>query len=177
MTDEMVTSEFLHASSEGADTYCLSVIYLNESTGYGYQSCSWSSEQGNCFPLCSRSRLGFWSHETGSTVVPSHISPLILHTQTESSIINLVLTHGLLSPGFREGVHLYRQPPLGQSPESSVNNVIPYRWRFPPRVHRQGAKLPQGSLSDGRCLFRKPHGPINMHLSLTTLHCWYSGHV
>ena len=36
---------------------------------------------------------------------------LILHTQTESGDILSLLT----GPAFRDGVHLYRQPPWGQS--------------------------------------------------------------
>ena len=39
----------------------------------------------NEFP-CPRSRLRIWSRETQA--VPSRITPLILHTQAESSIIN-----------------------------------------------------------------------------------------
>ena len=36
------------------------------------------------FP-CPRSRLRIWSRETG-LAVPSHVSPLILHTQAESDV-------------------------------------------------------------------------------------------
>ena len=61
--------------------------------------------------LASRTRLA----------VLFRVSPLILHTQAESSIINhqssiinLVLTHGIHAT-FREGVHIYCQSPLGKS--------------------------------------------------------------
>ena len=82
------------------------------STRQGCQSCSWSAEQGKlCFFPCPRSRLRIWSRETGSAV-PSRVSPLILHTQAESDW--LVLNRGI-PPVFRDGVHVYRLPPSGQS--------------------------------------------------------------
>ena len=59
----------------------------------------------------SPSGLENWSRETGSAF-PSHVNPLILHAQAESDW--LVLTHGI-PPAFRDGVHMYRQPPSGQS--------------------------------------------------------------
>ena len=54
------------------------------STGYGYQSCSWSAEDGKCFFQCTRSRLRTWSREKGAAVVPSRASSPILHTQAKS---------------------------------------------------------------------------------------------
>ena len=73
---------------------------------------------------CPRSRLRIWFRETGST---SCVSPLILPTQAESSIINhqsSIINHQSgaysrvphLPPAFRDGVHLlHRQPPSDQS--------------------------------------------------------------
>ena len=54
------------------------------STRYGCQSCLWSAQQGKRDFLCPRSRLRVWSCNLGSAV-PSHVSPLILHTKVESS--------------------------------------------------------------------------------------------
>ena len=39
-------------------------------------------------------------------------------------------------------------------------HAIASRWRSLPRVHRHRASSPQGSSSNGRCLFRFHHGPI-----------------
>ena len=41
-------------------------------------------------------------------------------------------------------------------------NAIVFRWRLPPRVHRHRASSLQGSSINGLCLFRCPHGPINI---------------
>ena len=54
----------------------------------------------NKYFLCLRSRLRFWSRETGS-VVPSRVSLLISIFR-----LNLVLTYGI-PPDFRGGVHLF----------------------------------------------------------------------
>ena len=118
--------------SPGLLCVCMGSIFSRVwygSTGYGCQSCPWSAEQGKCFFSClpvraycllDREREKLWSCETGSAV-PSRVSPLILHTQAESSIINhqssiinLVLTHGI-PPAFRDSVHIYRQTPSSQS--------------------------------------------------------------
>ena len=73
-----------------------------------------SAQQGKCFFPRLLSRMEIRSRETDSAA-PSRASPLICHTQAESSIINLVLTHGI-PPPFRDGVHTkYSQPPSGQS--------------------------------------------------------------
>ena len=69
------------------------VCIVGRSTGFGCQSCSWSAEQEKCLFPCPRSRLRIRSRETGSAV-PSRVSPLILHTQAESSIINLISLPG-----------------------------------------------------------------------------------
>ena len=69
------------------------------------------NRENDVFP-CPRSRLRIWSRESLS-VLPSRVSPLILCTQAESSIINhqssiinLVLTHGIPYYAFRDGVHI-----------------------------------------------------------------------
>ena len=75
--------------------------------------------------------------------------------------VNLVLTHGI-PPDFRGGVHLFIPPyAIGSSPSLS-GHAIAYRWRSLPRVHRHRASSPQGSSSNGCCLRRSHHGPINV---------------
>ena len=87
------------------------------STAYGCQSCPWSAKQGKFIFPCPRSRLRIWCRETGSAV-PSGVSLFILHTQAESSAYSRAV---LLLLAFRDidyddkGVHLYCQPPPGQS--------------------------------------------------------------
>ena len=75
--------------------------------------------RGKCVFPCPRSRLRIWSRESGLTV-SSLVSPLILQTQAESDW--LVLTHGI-SPAFRDGVHIYRQPPSGQSLLEFISSI------------------------------------------------------
>ena len=68
------------------------------------------NKENDCF--YPRWRLRSWSRETGSAI-PSHASPLILHTQQVES--GAYLRDSSRFP--RDGVHIiYRQPPLGQSP-------------------------------------------------------------
>ena len=62
-----------------------------------------------CFFPCPHSRLRIWSRKTGSAV-PSRVSL----RSSSTSRLNLVLTHGI-PPAFRHSVHIYRQPPSGQS--------------------------------------------------------------
>ena len=50
-------------------------------------------------PVCPRSRLLIWSHETGSAV-PSRLSSFILHITC--IMLNLVLPHQKIPPAFRE---------------------------------------------------------------------------
>ena len=79
------------------------------STGKGYQSCSWSAEQGKLIFPCPRACLRIWSRETGSAV-PSRVSLLISILR-----LNLVLTYGI-PPEFRGCAHLWnRHTPSGQS--------------------------------------------------------------
>ena len=57
------------------------------------------------FLSCSRLRLKIWSCGTGSAVVPSRASLLILHTQVESG----AFTHGNFA-SFRGGVQIFIPP-------------------------------------------------------------------
>ena len=99
-------------------TYVWSALATEyESTGYSCQSCSRSAEQENRFFPCPRSLLRISSRETGS-VVPSRVLPLILHTQAESG------THSCgSSRAFHDGVHIYRQPPSGQSRVNGASQI------------------------------------------------------
>ena len=78
-------------------------------------------------------------------------------------VLMLMLTHGG-PPAFRNDVRRNRRPPSGQSfsPYYSLSDhAIAYRWRSPPRAHRHSRAIrPQGSLSNGCCLFRLLHGQL-----------------
>ena len=63
-----------------------------------------------------RSRLRIWSRKTGLTV-PSRVSPLVRYTKAE-----LELSHGI-PPAFRDGVHIHRRPPSGQSRVHQVTRL------------------------------------------------------
>ena len=75
--------------------------------------CSWSAEQIKLFSLFPFAPENLRQEGFGCPVPrqPNHQSSTINH---QSSIINQVLTHGI-PPNFRDGVHIYRQPPSGQS--------------------------------------------------------------
>ena len=105
----------------------------------------------------------------GSTV-PSHISPLIFYTQAESGAY--LRASSSRFPRLRRHSPSVPSTATGSIPSLSVR-AIPYQWRFTPRVRRHGAKRPQRSMSNGRCLFSKPHGPINMHLFFNPTNYWY----
>ena len=98
------------------------------------------------------SRLSIWSRKT-SSAVPSHVSPLFLHTQAESGAYS--------RDSFRFPRRWPHIPPTATGSVPSLSgHAIAYRWRSLPRVLRHGASSPQGSSSNGCCLFRYPHGPF-----------------
>ena len=130
------------------------------------------TEQVNHFFPYPPSRLRVWSLEAGSAF-PSRVSPLILPTLSESSIINhqssiinLVLTHGI-PPEFRGGGHfLYRQPPSGQSRVYQVRYL---------RTDDVQSREPAGTgpvvleiVPVTGAAFAGHHGPINTRLSFPT---------
>ena len=81
--------------------------------------------------------------------------------------LDLVLTHGI-PPAFRGGAHLFiPSTAIGSLPGSS-GHAIAYRWRSLPRVRRHRTSSSQESSSNGCCLFRFHHGPINVRLSFPT---------
>ena len=55
------------------------------------------------------------------------------------------------------GVHPYGQNAIGSVPSSS-SPAVAYRWCSSPKVCRYRASSPQGSSSNGCCIFRKPYG-------------------
>ena len=98
---------------------------------------------------------------TGSAV-PSRISPFILHPRAEPGI----LTHGIPS-AFRDGVHIYHQPPSGQSLVIGSRNcvsIVITAESSPAQDHYSS----QGSSSNMCCLLGFHDGPIIMHLSFPT---------
>ena len=118
------------------------------------------------FP-CTRSRLRIWSRETGSAVLP-RASPLIFDTRAESSIINHL--YGAYSRNLsrfpqRRCPFIYTVNRRRVSTEFISGQAIAYRWRSLPRGRRRRASSPQGSSSNGCCLFRFPHGAVLMRLS------------
>ena len=113
--------------------------------------------------LCPRSCLRIWSRETGSAV-PSRASLLILHTQTKYD------AYPRDPPEFRGGVHLFIYTAIRHrvSLPSLSGPASAYRWRSLPRVRPHRASSPQGSSTNGCCLFAGHHGPNNVHLSFPT---------
>ena len=79
--------------------------------------------------------------------------------------LNLVLSHGI-PPTFRDGVHLYHQQTSCQSRVSRVTKMRTDGVHC--IVRRRRASSPQGSSSNGCCLFRYHHGPKNVRLSFPT---------
>ena len=88
---------------------------------------------------------------------------LFLQTQAESGASQ----RGSSRLRRRLSIYLYRHPLSGQSFRASPyyiivlyyslsGHAIAYRWRSLPRIHRHRASGPQGSSSDGRCLYRSP---------------------
>ena len=112
---------------------------------------------------------------------------------------NLVSRDGLGSPVPRQPAHLHTQAESGaylrdssrvprRRPFIYLNlhtlsgHAIAYRWRSLQRVRRHRDSSPQGSSSDGCCLYRYHLGPINVRLSFPTptillMACINSGHV
>ena len=66
--------------------------------------------------------------------------------------LNLVFTHEI-PPAFRDGVHLYRHSPSGQSRVYQVTQFLTDGVHCR-RVHLHRASSPQGSYSNGCCLNR-----------------------
>ena len=72
--------------------------------------------------------------------------------------LNRILLTGFLPISAAAAIYFYRQPPIVPS-LSGHTIMIAYRWRSPPRVRRHRASNPQGSSSNGYCIFRYHPGP------------------
>ena len=83
-------------------------------------------------------------------VVSSRVSPLILHTQTESSIWCLIT--GLLP--LSATASIIPSTAIGSIPSLS-RHADAYRWCSLSRGRRHKFSSPQGSSSNGCCLFRQ----------------------
>ena len=93
-----------------------------------------------------------WSRETISAV-PSRVSPLVLHTHAEFGPCSWA---PVFPPRRRSSI---LSTAIELFPTLSCH-VIAYRWRLLTRVCRHRAVSPQGSSSNGCCLFTKPRGSI-----------------
>ena len=128
------------------------------------QSWSWSAEHGKYFSPYPRSRLRIRSRQTGSAV-PSCVSSLILH---ELNLIGWCSFMGFL-PLPRDGVHIYRQPSSCQSLLEFIRSRDCVSMVFTAEsIRRHRASSPQGSYSNGSCLFRYHRGPFFARLSIST---------
>ena len=132
---------------------CMAITYskIMDQAGKaeGCQSCSWSAEQGKHFFPCLRSRVRNLFRETGSAV-PSRISLLILHTQTEAGAYHLQDSSRF--PRRRPFISLKPPYVIGSVPNSS-GHAIAYRWRSLSRVRRTGP-LNLKVVPNGCCLGR-----------------------
>ena len=107
----------------------------------------------NIFSLpCPRSSLSICTRETVSSIL-FRVSLLIIHTQAESGACSRDSSR---FPG--------RRPRIPSTAIASVPNLsdhaFAYRWRSLPRILQNMPSSPQGSSSNGCCLFRFHHGPI-----------------
>ena len=126
------------------------------------QSCSWSAKQGKLVFHCPRSRLKIWSRVT-SSAVRSPVNLLFLRTQAESGSYS----RGDSSRFPRRRLFIIPPTAIGSVP-SLPGHTIAYRWRSLLRVCRHRDNSPQGSSSNGCCLFRYHHRPIIVRLSFPT---------
>ena len=111
-----------------------------------------SRTRKHLFP-CPCLRLTTSSQEMGS-FFPSRASPLILHTQTESSAHSRALSLSATAS-------IYSMPSTSIGPVSSLSgHANAYRWRIPPKDLRQKAISPQGSWSDTCCELMSHHGRL-----------------
>ena len=78
--------------------------------------------------------------------------------------LHLVLTHGV-PPAFRDSVHSFIPSSANASVPSSSGHAKGRQWCSLTRIRRHRTSSPQGSCSDGCCLFRCHHGPINARFS------------
>ena len=115
-------------------------------------------EQGKWNLPCPRTRLRVWPRETGSAVL-SRVSPLILHTQTESG------AYSRDSSRFPGGVHIFIETTIRQRASPDLigsRNCVPMAFTASAGTGPVVFKLVS---SNGCCHFSGHHGPINARLS------------
>ena len=96
------------------------------------------------------------------------LSPLILHSQAESSIINLVLSvTASIHTANRHHRYSIIDRVNSQVPSLS-GRLVAYRWSSLPRVRQRRASSAEGSSSNGCCLLRKPDEPFFVRSSFPT---------
>ena len=84
--------------------------------------------------------------------------------------LTLVLTR-FLPISAAASIYVFIPPTTIGSVPSSSSHAFTYRWRQLPRVCRHRTSSPQGSPSNGCCLFRYHHGPIIVPL-FSYIHYW-----
>ena len=123
------------------------------------------------FP-CDRSCQKVWSREKGSTV-PSRVSPLILHTLAESSIINHQSSIWCLLTGSSPAIHflprgeIYTVNTVGSVPSLSGHTTL-YLLLSTPSVHQHRSIIHKvarvkGAASLGNPVDQLMHGPLFSH--------------
>lgn len=121
----------------------------------GYQPCGcgfqswwlWSDGQekwNQCFPCCPSKRLRNWSHEVVSAI-PSHISPLILHTRGESGAY---LRDSTLYFSFPLYLFVSIKTIMPQTLILSGHTIV-HRRLSPPRTRRYRNRIIFGSADNG----------------------------
>ena len=103
-----------------------------------------------------------------SFVLFSPSGPASAHSFSASKL-NLVLTRRI-PPDFRAAsIYLCKPPYVIVGPVPSLScHAIAYLLRSLPRVRGHRASSPQGSSSNGGCLFAVYHRPVNVRLSFPT---------
>ena len=131
------------------------------------QPCSWSAQQGKIFfpcPLVSVAPENLVSIDRFGRPVPRQ------STHSPHSGCIWCITHEN-PPTFQGGVHACIPSTAIESVPSSSVHANAYRLRSLPRVHWHRASSPQGSSSNGCCLFRPHHGPFFCAPLFSHAHC------
>ena len=131
--------------------------------GYGYQSCSWSVEQGKRKILLPFVPENLVSRDRFDRPVPRHPA----HSRC-SGWTWCLLTRFL--PFFATAsTHPVNRRWVSLEFIGSLATTV-YRWRSPPKVRWYRASNSQSSSSNnGCCLFKFHHGPTFLRLSFPTL--------
>ena len=120
---------------------------------------SWTGKMN--IPLSAFASENLASRDSFGRPVPRQ--PVHLHTQAESG------AYSRDSSRFsRRHRHIIPSTAIIGPVPSLSGHATAYRWRSLPRFRRRRARSPQGSSSNGCCLFRFHRGPINVRLSFPT---------